>query len=105
PKRRDLAGIGRPAVLANLGIDVVHAMRDVGENLQDHLQIRTVFKVTGVKTLNAVFNSRFGKAGMALRYALTQSGPMSMAPSQFGMFTRSDPSRATPRSEEHTSEL
>ncbi len=90
PKLLELSGIGRPDVLANLGIDVVHAMRDVGENLQDHLQIRTVFKVTGVKTLNAVFNSRFGKAGMALRYALTQSGPMSMAPSQFGMFTRSD---------------
>jgi choline dehydrogenase len=105
PKLLELSGIGRPDVLAGLGIDVVHAMRGVGENLQDHLQIRTVFKVTGVKTLNAVFNSRFGKVGMALRYALTQSGPMSMAPSQFGMFTRSDPSRATADLEYHVQPL
>ena len=105
PKLLELSGIGRPDVLAGLGIKVVHAMRDVGENLQDHLQIRTVFKVTGVKTLNAVLNSRLGKAGIALRYALMQSGPMSMAPSQFGMFTRSDASRATPDLEYHVQPL
>jgi choline dehydrogenase len=105
PKLLELSGIGRPDVLTGLGVNVAHAMHDVGENLQDHLQIRTVFKVTGVKTLNAAFNSRFGKAGIALRYALTQSGPMSMAPSQFGMFTRSDPSRATPDLEYHVQPL
>ena len=64
-----------------------------------------MFKVTGAKTLNAAFNSLFGKAGIALQYALTQSGPMSMAPSQFGMFTKSDPSRATPDLEYHVQPL
>ena len=105
PKLLELSGIGRPEVLRGLGIDVAHESPSVGGNLQDHLQIRTVYKVTGVKTLNAAFNSLFGKAGIALRYALTQSGPMSMAPSQFGMFTKSDPSRATPDLEYHVQPL
>lgn len=105
PKLLELSGIGRPDVLASLGIEVAHAMRNVGENLQDHLQIRTVYKVAGARTLNTAFNSRVGKAGIALRYALSQSGPMSMAPSQFGMFTRSDPSRATPDLEYHVQPL
>src|SRR5690606_16389960 len=86
-------------------IEVAHESPGVGENLQDHLQIRTVYKVTGAKTLNGPFNSLFGKAGMALQYALRQSGPMSMAPSQFGMFTKSDPSRATPDLEYHVQPL
>jgi choline dehydrogenase len=90
PKLLELSGIGRPDVLRGLGIDVAHESTGVGENLQDHLQIRTVYKVTGAKTLNASFNSLLGKAGIALQYALMQSGPMSMAPSQFGMFTKSD---------------
>jgi choline dehydrogenase len=105
PKLLELSGIGRPDVLRGLGIDVAHESPCVGGNLQDHLQIRTVYKVTGVRTLNAAFNSMFGKAGIALRYALTQSGPMSMAPSQFGMFTKSDPSRATPDLEYHVQPL
>ncbi len=105
PKLLELSGIGRPDVLRGLGIDVAHESPGVGENLQDHLQIRTVYKVTGAKTLNAAFNSPFGKASIALRYALTRSGPMSMAPSQFGMFTKSDPSRATPDLEYHVQPL
>lgn len=105
PKLLELSGIGNAAVLAKLGIAVAHESRDVGENLQDHLQIRTVFKVDGVKTLNQSFNSVFGKARIALEYALRQSGPMSMAPSQFGMFTKSDPSRETPDLEYHVQPL
>ncbi len=105
PKILEHSGIGRPDLLQALGIDVVHEMRGVGENLQDHLQIRTVFKVAGAKTLNTMFNSRVGKVRMALQYALTQSGPMSMAPSQFGMFTRSDPSVETPDLEYHVQPL
>jgi len=105
PKLLELSGIGRPEVLGSLGIETLHDSRGVGENLQDHLQIRTVFKVTGAKTLNTAFNSPFGKAAIALRYALLQSGPMSMAPSQFGMFTRSDPSRATSDLEYHVQPL
>lgn len=105
PKVLELSGIGRPDILRKLGIAVAHESPAVGENLQDHLQIRTVYRVSGAKTLNTAFNSRLGKVGIALRYALTQGGPMSMAPSQFGMFTRSDPSRATPDLEYHVQPL
>ena len=105
PRLLELSGIGRPDVLSGLGIDVVHESQGVGENLQDHLQIRTVYKVTGAKTLNTMFNSPVGKAMIGLQYALAQSGPMSMAPSQFGMFTKSDPSKATPDLEYHVQPL
>jgi choline dehydrogenase len=105
PKLLELSGIGRPDVLRGLGIEVAHESPGVGENLQDHLQIRTVYKITGAKTLNSAFNSLIGKAGIALEYALMRSGPMSMAPSQFGMFTKSDPSRGTPDLEYHVQPL
>ena len=105
PKILELSGIGRPDILGRLGIDVAHQSDGVGENLQDHLQIRTVYKVNGAKTLNTMFNSRVGKAMIGMRYALMQNGPMSMAPSQFGMFTRSDPSLATPDLEYHVQPL
>ena len=65
----------------------------VGENLQDHLQLRMIYKVTGVKTLNETYASLFGRAGMGLDYALRRRGPLTMAPSQLGIFTRSDPTR------------
>ncbi len=88
PKLLEHSGIGNTDILGNLGIDVVHAKSGVGETLQDHLQIRTVFKVSNTKTLNEKANSMTGKIGIALQYALTRSGPMSMAPNQFGMFTK-----------------
>ena len=105
PKLLELSGIGQPGLLSGLGVDVVHASPNVGENLQDHLQIRTVYKVGGARTLNTMANSIIGKAGMALQYAATRSGPMSMAPSQFGMFTKSDPSMETPDLEYHVQPL
>ncbi|MBO9447016.1 GMC family oxidoreductase N-terminal domain-containing protein [Ruegeria sp. R14_0] len=105
PKILELSGIGRGDVLADLGISVQHESAGVGENLQDHLQIRTVFKVKNAKTLNTLANSLFGKAQIALQYGLTQSGPMSMAPSQFGMFTKSDPALETPDLEYHIQPL
>ncbi|MFN5997860.1 MAG: GMC family oxidoreductase [Paracoccaceae bacterium] len=105
PKLLELSGIGQPDHVASLGIPVVHDLPGVGENLQDHLQIRTVFKVRGVPTLNNMAGSLFGKARIALQYALTQSGPMSMAPSQFGMFTKSGPDRETPDLEYHVQPL
>ena len=71
----------------------------------DHLQIRTVYGVSGAKTLNTIANSLWGKAGIVLEYALRRSGPMSMAPSQFGMFTKSDPALATPDLEYHVQPL
>ena len=88
-----LSGVGPAARSQQLGIPVVLDKPGAGENLQDHLQLRLIYKVTGVKTLNEIYYSRFGKAGMALDYALRRRGPLTMAPSQLGLFTRSDPSR------------
>ncbi len=105
PKILELSGVGRGDVLAEHGIALHHESPGVGENLQDHLQIRTVFKVQNAKTLNTMANSVLGKAKIALQYGLTQSGPMSMAPSQFGMFTKSNPDLATPDLEYHVQPL
>ena len=94
----DPAAVGhRPgALLQGHGIAVRHDLPGVGENLQDHLQIRSVYKIKGARTLNTMANSLWGKAGIGLEYLLRRSGPMSMAPSQLGAFTRSSPSRRTP---------
>lgn len=105
PKLLELSGIGQPRRVAGLGLELVHALPDVGENLQDHLQIRTVYKVQGARTLNDLAGSLYGKARIALQYGLTRSGPMSMAPSQFGMFTKSGPDRETPDLEYHVQPL
>lgn len=93
PQILQLSGIGPAGLLNKHGIDVVLDAPHVGENLQDHLQIRAVYKVKGTKTLNTIAGSLFGKAMIGLEYALKRSGPMSMSPSQLGAFTRSDPSR------------
>ena len=105
PKILELSGIGRGEILGDHGIDVLHESRGVGENLQDHLQIRTVYKVQNTRTLNERANSFFGKMAIGLEYALLRSGPMSMAPSQFGLFTKSDPSLETPNLEYHVQPL
>jgi choline dehydrogenase len=105
PALLELSGIGRPEVLRKAGIDVVHALDDVGENLQDHLQLRMVFRVRNARTLNQVVNSLSGKVSMAAQYLWSRSGPLSMAPSQFGIFTRSSPDVATPDLEYHIQPL
>ena len=105
PQILQLSGIGPGALLQEMGIPVVHELPGVGENLQDHLQIRAVFSVQGVNTLNTLANSAFGKAKIALEYALRRSGPMSMAPSQLGAFTRSSPEHAWPNVEYHVQPL
>lgn len=105
PQLLQLSGIGPPELLARHGIAVQLAAPGVGENLQDHLQIRAVFGVSGVPTLNTLANSWWGKARIALQYALTQSGPMSMAPSQLGAFARSSAERAWPNLEYHVQPL
>jgi choline dehydrogenase len=105
PQLLQLSGIGAPAPLASHGIAVKHALPGVGENLQDHLQLRMIFEVTGLKTLNTMFHSLAGKAAMALQYALLRRGPMTMAPSQMGGFTRSAPQHATPNLEFHVQPL
>jgi choline dehydrogenase len=93
PQILQLSGIGPAATLRAHGIAVVHELPGVGENLQDHLQIRAVYEVSGVKTLNTMASTLWGKALFGLEYAFKRSGPMSMAPSQLGAFTKSDPSR------------
>ncbi len=105
PQLLQLSGLGPPELLARHGIALQHALPGVGENLQDHLQIRAVFGVSGVTTLNTLANSWSGKARIALQYALSRSGPMSMAPSQLGAFARSSPERAWPNLEYHVQPL
>jgi choline dehydrogenase len=101
PKLLELSGIGDPEVLAGHGLAVRHALPGVGRNLQDHLQIRTMFRVSSARTLNQLVNSRFGKLRMATEYALFRRGPLAMAPSQLGIFARSDETAATPDLEYH----
>ena len=105
PQILQLSGIGPAPLLRQHGIDVKVDLPGVGANLQDHLQIRTVFKVSGVATLNTLANSTWGKARIGLEYLFKQSGPMSMAPSQLGAFTRSDPSQTWPNVEYHVQPL
>ncbi len=105
PQLLQLSGIGPSDLLRKHGIGVEHHLPGVGENLQDHLQIRAVFQVEGVKTLNTQARSLWGKAMIGLEYALKRSGPMSMAPSQLGAFTRSDARQPHPNIEYHVQPL
>ena len=91
PKLLQLSGLGPAALLQEHGVEVVANLPAVGGNLQDHLQIRSVYKVTAGGTLNEMAATWRGKAAIALEYALRRSGPMSAAPSQLGAFTRSEP--------------
>ena len=105
PQILQLSGVGPADLLQQHGIPVVLDAPGVGENLQDHLQLRMGFKVQGAKTLNTMANSLFGKMRIGLEYALNRSGPMSMAPSQLGAFTRSDPSQASANLQYHVQPL
>jgi choline dehydrogenase len=105
PQLLQLSGIGAATLLERLRIPVVHALAGVGENLQDHLQIRLQYQVKNVRTLNTVANSWWGKAAMAAEYFLFRTGPLTMPPSQAGAFARSDPSQPTPNIEWHVQPL
>ena len=105
PQILQLSGIGPAQLLKERGVALVQDTPGVGANLQDHLQIRSVFKVSGVTTLNTQAHSWLGKAKIGLQYALQRSGPMSMAPSQLGAFTRSDPAQPYPNLEFHVQPL
>jgi choline dehydrogenase len=104
PQILQLSGIGPARILQDHGIDV-QLDAPVGENLQDHLQIRAVYKVSGAKTLNTLANNLFGKAMIGAEYLLKRTGPMSMSPSQLGAFTRSDPMRSHANLEYHVQPL
>jgi len=105
PQLLQLSGVGPSEMLRALGIPVVHDLPGVGENLQDHLQLRCAYKVTGVRTLNERAATWLGKLGIGIEYAMFRSGPMSMAPSQLGAFAKSDPALATPNLEYHVQPL
>jgi choline dehydrogenase len=100
PQILQLSGLGPGALLQQHGIPVVHEL-PVGENLQDHLQLRMAFRVTGVQTLNTMLHSWPAKVKMALEYAFRRTGPLTMPPSQIGAFAKSDPAQATPNLEYH----
>lgn len=105
PQLLQLSGIGPQAVLTNAGVPVLHSLDGVGANLQDHLQLRMVFRVSGVKTLNTLAAGWINKAGMALQYLLTRSGPLSMSPSQLGAFACSRADVRRPDLEYHVQPL
>ncbi|MEQ6916851.1 GMC family oxidoreductase [Halomonas aquatica] len=105
PQLLQLSGIGPADLLAENGIPLVAELPGVGENLQDHLQIRSVYKVKGAKTLNTMANSLVGKAKIGLEYVFKRSGPMSMAPSQLCAFTRSSDDQPYPNIEYHVQPL
>src|SRR4029077_8657349 len=88
-----LSRVGGADELNPLGISLVLEKPGVGENLQDHLQLRLIYKIEGAKTLNEAYRSLRGRARMGIDYALFRRGPLTMAPSQLGLFTRSDATR------------
>ena len=105
PQIMQLSGLGDASKLKALGVQIEKNLPGVGANLQDHLQIRAVFKVQNTTTLNTQANSLLGKAKIGLEYAFKRTGPMSMAPSQLGAFTRSDPAQPYPNLEYHVQPL
>jgi choline dehydrogenase-like flavoprotein len=105
PQIMMLSGVGPAADLAALGIPIVLDKSGVGANLHDHLQLRLIYKVIGIRTLNEMYRSLFARAKMGIDYALFRRGPLTMAPSQLGAFTKSDPSQARPNLQYHIQPL
>lgn len=101
PQLLELSGVGQAARLRELGITIKADRPNVGENLQDHLQMRPVFMIDGAATLNTMANSLIGKARIGIEYALKRSGPLSMAPSQLGAFVKSNTSVESPDLQYH----
>ena len=105
PQILQVSGIGPGQLLSSKGIKVVHDLPGVGENLQDHLQVRSVYKVENTVTLNQSANSLFGKIMMGLQYMAFKTGPLTMPPSQLGAFAKSDPCQTSPNIEWHVQPL
>ena len=99
------SGIGDPKHLGQFYIPVRQALPGVGQNLQDHLQIRTVFKIKNARTVNSLYANPLTRVGMALQYGLLRRGPMTMPPSTLGAFTKSDPSQPSANLEWHIQPL
>ena len=105
PQLLQLSGVGPGDLLREFGIPLVHELAGVGGNLQDHLQMRLIFKVANTKTMNERANSLVGRVGMGLEYFLFRRGPLTMAPSQLGAFAKSDPALETPNLQYHVQPL
>ena len=105
PQILQLSGIGEAGLMQQLGAAPVIDLPGVGHNLQDHLQIRTIYKVSNTTTLNPRVNSLVGKAMMGLEYLLFKTGPLTMPPSQLGAFAKSDEAQPTPNMEWHVQPL
>ncbi|MCS6766289.1 MAG: GMC family oxidoreductase N-terminal domain-containing protein [Candidatus Protistobacter heckmanni] len=101
----ELSGLSQAQRLQALGIPVRQDLPGVGENLQDHLQLRMIYKVQGVSTLNTRANSWWGKLSIGMEYAFARRGPMSMAPSQLGAFAKSDPAQGSANLQYHVQPL
>ncbi|MFN5717204.1 MAG: GMC family oxidoreductase, partial [Bradyrhizobium sp.] len=99
------SGIGPSEWLSPLGIDIVADMQGIGHNLQDHLQQRAIYKVSGVRTLNETYYNLVRRGLMGLDYAFRRRGPLTMAPSQLGIFTRSDATRSRANIQFHVQPL
>ena len=105
PQLLQLSGIGRPDDLLAHDIVVQHALNGVGQNLQDHLQIRTIYQVDNTITLNQRARTPWGMAMMGLEYLFNKTGPLTMPPSQLGAFAKSDPSQPSANIEWHVQPL
>jgi len=105
PQILEASGVGAASVLAGAGIPVLHELPGVGENLQDHLQLRLIYKLTGARTLNIDYLSPLKRAWMGVHYALMRRGPLTMAPSQLGLFAKSSETYATPNLQYHVQPL
>ena len=105
PQILQLSGVADKALLEKMGIPLIHELKGVGENLHDHLQIRSVYEVQNTITLNQRINSFFGKIKMGLEYFIFKTGPLTMPPSQLGAFAKSDPSQITANMEWHVQPL
>jgi choline dehydrogenase len=105
PQILERSGVGAGPVLQRAGISVRHELPGVGENLQDHLQLRPIYKVSHTRTLNTDYRSLTKRALMVLAYACLRRGPLTMAPSQLGIFTRSNTEYATPNLQFHIQPL
>ena len=105
PHLMQVSGLGPAGLLAQHHVPVIVDLPGVGENLQDHLQLRTIFRVRGARTVNTLYRNLFTRAGMALQYRLMRSGPMTMPPSTLGAFAKSEPTLASPDLEWHVQPL
>ena len=105
PQLLQLSGIGPPALLQSFGIPVVHALPGVGENLQDHLQARVIFRCTKPITTNDTLNSWWRTFAMGAQYLLARTGPMAVGINQGGIFARTDPALTRPDVQFHFATL